>query len=197
MSVKLLTEYHLEFLSLKERCTGSSESTLVKIPHCWKSHVTAQMSVQKHIYSHWAVVVMSGCWDYDLTRNLSWTAMYSITPGRRQSKTSILSTNVDQKLLETEFSIVICRPTGDKWQSKTPFLSIFDPHLSIVKSVFDCRLPGVRLLHQSHIESDDNTDSGIYFQTRLFALEALFDPKITLNNESLIEFWYFQSFCAK
>ena len=38
MSVKLLTEHHLEFLSLKGGCTGSSESTLVKMPHCWKSH---------------------------------------------------------------------------------------------------------------------------------------------------------------
>ena len=36
------------------------------------------------------------------------------TAGRRQSKTPILSTNVDQKSLETEFSIVICRLTGDK-----------------------------------------------------------------------------------
>ena len=36
------------------------------------------------------------------------------TPGRRQSKTLILSTNVDQKSLGTEFSIAICRPTGDK-----------------------------------------------------------------------------------
>ena len=36
----------------------------------------------------------------------------------------ILSTNVDQKSLETEFSIAICRPTGDKWQSKTLFLAI-------------------------------------------------------------------------
>ena len=43
MSVKLLTEHHLEFLSLKEGCTGSSESTLVKMPHCWQSHVTAQL----------------------------------------------------------------------------------------------------------------------------------------------------------
>ena len=41
MSVKQLTEYNLEFLSLKGGCTGLSESTLVKIPHCWKSHVTA------------------------------------------------------------------------------------------------------------------------------------------------------------
>ena len=43
MSVRLLTEHHLEFLSLKRGCTGSSESTVVKMPHCWKSHVTAQL----------------------------------------------------------------------------------------------------------------------------------------------------------
>ena len=30
MIVKLLTEHHLEFLSLKGGCRGSSESTLVK-----------------------------------------------------------------------------------------------------------------------------------------------------------------------
>ena len=43
MRVKLLTAHHLKFLSLKEGCTGSSESTLVKMPHFWKSHVTAHM----------------------------------------------------------------------------------------------------------------------------------------------------------
>ena len=43
MSVKLLTEHHLEFLSLKRGCTGLSESTLVKMPHYWKSRVTAHM----------------------------------------------------------------------------------------------------------------------------------------------------------
>ena len=41
MSVKLLTEHHLEFLSFKGGYTGSSESTHVKMPDCWKSHVTA------------------------------------------------------------------------------------------------------------------------------------------------------------
>ena len=47
MSVKLLTEHHLRFLSLKGGCIGSSESTLVKMPHCWKSHVMAHLlSVQ-------------------------------------------------------------------------------------------------------------------------------------------------------
>ena len=44
LTVKLLTEHHLEFLSIKGGCTGSSESTLVKMPHCWKSHIMAQMS---------------------------------------------------------------------------------------------------------------------------------------------------------
>ena len=38
MTVKLLNEHHLKFLSLKGGCTGSSESTHIKMPHCWKSH---------------------------------------------------------------------------------------------------------------------------------------------------------------
>ena len=44
MSVKLLTEQCLELLSLKGGCTDSSESTYVKMPHCWKSHVMAHLS---------------------------------------------------------------------------------------------------------------------------------------------------------
>ena len=43
MTVKLLTEQHLEFLYLKGGCTGSSESTLVKVPHCWKYHMVAHL----------------------------------------------------------------------------------------------------------------------------------------------------------
>ena len=42
MIVKLLTEHHLEFLSLKGGCRSSSESTLVKMSNCWKSHAKAQ-----------------------------------------------------------------------------------------------------------------------------------------------------------
>ena len=45
MIVKLLTEHHLEFLSLKGGCTGWSESTLVKMPHYWKSHALAQFEL--------------------------------------------------------------------------------------------------------------------------------------------------------
>ena len=43
MTAKLMTEHHLEFLSIKGGGTGTYESTLVKMPHCWKSHVMAQL----------------------------------------------------------------------------------------------------------------------------------------------------------
>ena len=45
MIVKLLTEHHLEFLSLKRGYRGSSESTLVKMSNYWKSHALAQLSL--------------------------------------------------------------------------------------------------------------------------------------------------------
>ena len=56
MIVKLRTEHHLEFLSLKGGCTGSSESTLVKMSNCWKSHAAA----------HWFWLVSVRC------MSLSW-----------------------------------------------------------------------------------------------------------------------------
>ena len=43
MIVKLLTEHHLEFLSLRGGCRGSSESTLVKL---------LEISYVKHIAAH-------------------------------------------------------------------------------------------------------------------------------------------------
>ena len=45
MIVKPLTEHQLEYLSLKGGCRGSSESTLVKMSNCWKSHAAAQLMV--------------------------------------------------------------------------------------------------------------------------------------------------------
>ena len=43
--VKLLTEPRLRFLSLKGGCTVLSESTLVKMPHFWKSCVTTYFCI--------------------------------------------------------------------------------------------------------------------------------------------------------
>ena len=45
MIVKLLTEYHLKFLSLKGDCRGSSESSPVKMSNCWKSHAAANVKL--------------------------------------------------------------------------------------------------------------------------------------------------------
>ena len=49
MIVKLLTEHHLEFLSLNGGCRGSSESTLVKMSNCWKSHAVAHVQISRFI----------------------------------------------------------------------------------------------------------------------------------------------------
>ena len=52
---KLLTEQHLEFLSLKGGCRGSSKSTLVKLPHCLISHVTAHLTSSSAGYTSMCV----------------------------------------------------------------------------------------------------------------------------------------------
>ena len=79
MIVKLLTEQCLEFLSLKIGCRGSSESTHVKMPHCWKSHALACLSIHS---SH---------------------RFYVVT---EHSSASILYVGENRKLAETVF---ICR----------------------------------------------------------------------------------------
>ena len=50
MNVKLLTEHHFEIPALKGGFTSSSESTFVKLPHSWKSHIMG------HIFLY-----ISGC----------------------------------------------------------------------------------------------------------------------------------------
>ena len=45
LSILGLLRHHLEFLSLKGGCRGSSDSVHVKMPHCWKSHSLADYYV--------------------------------------------------------------------------------------------------------------------------------------------------------
>ena len=49
MTLRLQAELHFGFLSLKRGYTGSSESTLIKMPHCWKSHVAAHAGVTGNV----------------------------------------------------------------------------------------------------------------------------------------------------
>ena len=65
MSFKLLTEQRLEFLSLKEGCTGSSESTLVKMPHCRKLHVAAHMAKSQLFLCQWLLITFAKSLDPD------------------------------------------------------------------------------------------------------------------------------------
>ena len=57
MTVKLLTEQHLELLSLIEGCTGSYESTLAKMPHCWKSHAAVHITSINHKWTTYLVTL--------------------------------------------------------------------------------------------------------------------------------------------
>ena len=41
MTLRLLTSFVVSKLKTYSGCTGSSDSTLDKMPHCWKSHVPA------------------------------------------------------------------------------------------------------------------------------------------------------------
>ena len=43
LTLRLQTEPHLEFLGLKGGFIGLCESTLVKMPHCWKPHIMADI----------------------------------------------------------------------------------------------------------------------------------------------------------
>ena len=52
MIVKLLTEHHLEFLGLKGGWRGSSESTIVKMSKCWKSHALAHILISPFLQSY-------------------------------------------------------------------------------------------------------------------------------------------------
>ena len=59
MIVKLLTEHHLEFLSVTGGCRGLSESTNVKMSNCWESHALAPITYNKHLTSLKAVELWS------------------------------------------------------------------------------------------------------------------------------------------
>ena len=56
MTIKLLTEHHLEFLSLKGGCTGSSESTLVKKSNYRKSHAAAHIGIENVECAYWTEI---------------------------------------------------------------------------------------------------------------------------------------------
>ena len=133
---------------------------------------------------------------YKAKNEQTWTSLhyYNITTGRRQSKQS---RNADQKSLETVFSIAICRQSGDKWQSKTLFRTIFYLRSSIVLTLA-FRLPPTRCEHvvmSTHTEKSLN--GNIFPQCRNFHCKRLQDWLIALG--VLIRttsMWHFKGTCC-
>ena len=88
MTLKLLTEHHLEFLSLKGGCTGSSDPTLVKMPQCWKSHVAVHIFIETngakecghsqilhYLFTEIVIKFPGGCF-YNVEMNLIWVWLF-------------------------------------------------------------------------------------------------------------------------
>ena len=126
MRVNLLPEHHLKFLSLREGCTGLFESTLVKMPHCWKSHVTAHMYVYEPAYTISVLTLLmpmltiAGGLNFDLTLHLHLHFIYSKSCFKwplKIDKTKVLKTN--GSLMKVE-SIAEC--------SLGAFCNTFDLH---------------------------------------------------------------------
>ena len=102
MTVKLLTEHHLEFLSLKGGCTGSPESTLVTKPHCWKSHVEVHMCDTdglKHTHTHTQFFSQNICLARLITR-FHYKATGSALLFNRSSTTSNLQQTLFSKIMK-------------------------------------------------------------------------------------------------
>ena len=61
MTVNVLTEHHSEFLSFKVGCTGSSESTLVKMPHV-ENHMLRLICHHARVPAFMFFVLFSNTW---------------------------------------------------------------------------------------------------------------------------------------
>ena len=101
MNIKLPAEHHLEVLSIKVGFTGSSESTFVNIPNCWKSHVAA------HIVLHFGLQKLNPCLNLDL----AWREKTSLR-WLRQSKTrtSLIHRQRLAKVLQMQCTYVELMP---------------------------------------------------------------------------------------
>ena len=106
-SVKLLTEHHLEFLSLKGGCAGSSESTLVKNATLWEitcrcsymRHVKLTMQLLKPFYAEWNFPSLS-IWRIHFEFKRCWVVFYNFI--------QILKDNSPGKYCRTWSDTVFC-----------------------------------------------------------------------------------------
>ena len=84
--VKLLTEHHLEFLSLKGGCRGSFKSTLVEMSNCWKSHAAAQVTVQRSGQYYYTLFCSSSILGVNVKDESTLHQMHVLTRASKDSK---------------------------------------------------------------------------------------------------------------
>ena len=112
MSVKLLTEPLLEFLSLKGGYTGSSECTLVKMSNCWKSHATAHRVTCMQLSLRCRIGCVSACVsvgisffaaaEYDLCCNFMCCRSDHVTYLKQQETGSTEYARLSRRTIETK-----------------------------------------------------------------------------------------------
>ena len=128
MIVKLLTEHHLEFLSLKGGCTGSSESTLVKMPHGWKSHVAAHMvCASVRGYTPIALALVSTC-TFCIARYLMLNAVI-LAKGAIMTHRKRVHKGVDSFHLLCLFITQTCMTQNAFWSWTAPKLNPSTPFI--------------------------------------------------------------------
>ena len=139
----------MEILSLKGGCTGSSESTFMKMPHCWKWHVAAHillvMALISLVYYNWSsyhnlvvtLVFRASSWDFG-TYHIS-----NYTPDRRQSKTLSAVDKRGSKIDRNSVFDCHLSPAGRQMAIQNTVCIDFLIDVPQYFWLFDCRLPGV------------------------------------------------------
>ena len=103
MTVKQLTEQHLEFLGLKGGCTGSSESTLVKMPHCFFALILGY-TVSSHCHAEYFYVLHSS-----LKYKLKTCGISVVGIIFHQSESSVDPEQIDQHMYAKYFQVSFLR----------------------------------------------------------------------------------------
>ena len=127
MTVKLQTEHHLVFLRLTGGCTDSSESTIVKMPHFWKSHVAAQLYYgNRPTYDNFDIItsVCIQCTDKTAHCNCLVECYFSLT----QRMEILLGS---YQTLDLHW---ICQPGRLKYQSIDKVLPVLSGHSKMTKT---------------------------------------------------------------